>query len=80
MELICVNTVEKLGLTGENDSYVTHADLTIGKIYICNGTYVSFRGKSYQITNDSGSTSYYKEEFFKTKEDLRDEKIDEILN
>ena len=73
MKIICISTKDP---EGENfhDGYIT-----IGKVYECSGKRLAF-GSRYLIVNDEGVRTSYPSHCFKPLSEIREEKLNLILN
>jgi hypothetical protein len=74
MKVVCVNNGE---MDGAMDSSV---NLTVGKVYITLGDNVSTSDHVYNIVNDLGKRVSYYHRRFKLLEEIREDKLNKILN
>jgi hypothetical protein len=74
MRVVCVNNGE---MDGAMDSSV---NLTVGKVYKALGDNVSTSDHVFNIINDLGKRGSYYHRRFKLLEEIRENKLNEILN
>ena len=73
MKVICINNRYQGGITNEYDNYLL---LTVGKTY----DVIDERSiMGYLLRNDEGESHFYDTDHFRLLSEVRDEKIDKLL-